>query len=64
VREVNQQVAQSSLVTRGIAVDVAEVDRAAGMMAKDGRHVDQSAAQLSGIAAGLRSAVEKFRIED
>ncbi len=64
VQEVNRQVTQSSVVTRGIAADVAEVDRAAGTMAKDGRHVESSAAQLTEIAGGLRSAVQRFRIED
>ncbi len=62
VREVNRQVAQSSVVTRGIAIDVAEVDRAAGLIAKDGRHVETSAAQLSTIAGGLQDAVKSFRI--
>ncbi len=62
VKSVNQQVAQSSMVTRGIAVDVAEVDRAAGLMAKNGRHVESSAAQLSEIAGGLQTAVKTFRI--
>jgi hypothetical protein len=55
-------VAESSVVTRSIAVEVAEVDKAAGLMAKGGRHVESSAARLSGIATTLKSSVQSLRI--
>jgi len=63
VRDVSRQVAESSVVTRGIAVDISEMDKAAGFMANGGRHVESSAARLSGIAATLKSSVQSFRIE-
>ncbi len=62
VGDVNRQVAESSIVTRSIAMEVSEVDRAAGLMAKGGQHVESSASRLSSIAATLKSSVQSFRI--
>ncbi len=62
VRDVSRQVTESSVVTHGIAVDISEMDQAAGSMAEGGRHVESSAARLSGIAAALKSSVQSFRI--
>ncbi len=64
VRDANHQVAQSSLVTKGIVSDISDVDQAAGRMASGGKHVETSAAQLSAIAGQLRSSMAAFRIEE
>ena len=64
MQDVSRQVAESSIVTRGIAADISEMDKAAGFMANGGRHVEASAARLSGIAATLESSVQSFGINN
>jgi methyl-accepting chemotaxis protein len=62
VADANKRVSGTSQVSREIARDIVDVDRAASEMASGSDHVRSSAADLSGIAEALRLTVARFTV--
>jgi methyl-accepting chemotaxis protein len=62
VGDANARVGQTSAVTRDIAKDIAEVNRASEEMAQSSGLVRDSAQDLSKLAENLRTLVERFKI--
>jgi methyl-accepting chemotaxis protein len=62
VADANQRVSGTSQVSREIARDIVDVDRAAGEMASGSDRVRSSAAGLSGVAETLRLTVARFTV--
>jgi methyl-accepting chemotaxis protein len=62
VTDANKRVSESSHVSREIAKDIVDVDRAAGEMATGSDHVRSSAAELSKVAETLTLTVARFHV--
>jgi methyl-accepting chemotaxis protein len=62
VREANERVAQTALVSRSMAQEIAGVDAAAGEIRASGEQVQSSAEELSRLAELLKGLVGQFRI--
>jgi methyl-accepting chemotaxis protein len=62
VRDANLRVAESSQVSRLIAVDIAAVDHVAGDMAANSEHVRTSAMELAAVSGQLQHTVARFRL--
>jgi methyl-accepting chemotaxis protein len=60
--DANQRVSESSQVSREIAKDIVDVDRAAGEMATGSDHMHSSAAELSKVAETLTLTVARFTV--
>jgi methyl-accepting chemotaxis protein len=60
VTDSNTRVSQTSQVSREIAKDIVNVDRAAGEMASGSSHVRASAGELSTVAEALRVTIGRF----
>ena len=62
VNDANKRVSESSHVSREIAKDIVDVDRAAGEMTTGSDHVRSSAAELSKVAEILTLTVARFTV--
>ena len=62
VQDANERIAQTASVSRSMAQDIAEVNRAAGEIRAGGEQVRASAVELSSLAEQLRSMVSQFRV--
>ncbi len=61
VQDANERMAQTADVSRSMAWDLAEVNRAVGEIRSGGEHVQASAEELSNLAEQLRRMVNQFR---
>ena len=61
VQDANERMAQTAEVSRSMAWDLAEVNRAVGEIRSGGEHVQASAEELSNLAEQLRRMVNQFR---
>jgi methyl-accepting chemotaxis protein len=62
VTDANSRMSQTSQVSREIAEDIVDVDRAAGNMATGSDHVRTSAGELSKVAESLKLTAARFHI--
>ncbi|MBK7142529.1 MAG: methyl-accepting chemotaxis protein [bacterium] len=62
VKEVNERVAQTALVSRSTAQDIAAVNSATGEIRSGGEQVRTSASQLSSLSEQLRDLVGQFKV--
>ena len=60
--DANKRVSETSQVSREIARDIIDVDRAAGEMASGSDHVRSSAEELSKVAEMLTASTARFRV--
>jgi len=62
VGDANERVAQSSQVSKGMAVDIGTVDRSVSEIADSSGWVKSSAEDLARVSGELQATVERFRI--
>ena len=62
VQDANERMAQTAEVSRSMAWDLAEVNRAVGEIRSGGEHVQASAEELSRMAEQIQSLVSQFRV--
>jgi len=62
VMEANERVAQTAIVSRSMAKDIAGVDSTAGEIATNGEQVEASANELSLLAERLKTLVTQFKV--
>ncbi|MCC7220306.1 MAG: histidine kinase, partial [Candidatus Contendobacter sp.] len=62
VQDANERMAQTADVSRSMAWDLAEVNRAVGEIRSGGEHVQASAEELSRMAEQIQSLVSQFRV--
>ncbi len=62
IQEVNENVSQASTVTKGVAMEVAEVSQSATEMQNSSLHVNTSAGNLGALAERLKNMASQFTI--
>ncbi len=62
IGDVNENVAQSSMVSTDIARDISDISQSAGTMSDSSSKVNMSAEEMSKLAAALKEMVGRFKI--